>query len=283
MNQTSEKSRLTTFGTGIAIGVSNAVIFNPWDKANYEMMKNHTKFFNKNNWVHPMYGVKQALAHRIVSYGLYFPLIDFYKACLPIQQKDNLSLVASVLTGTTTGILLNPLIVKKAYNWNIDRSFGSIKLAFEIYKRYGLRVLTRSLGYTVTTNIVFATIYTYINQQYNHADSKNNFVQKFGIDFSAASLATTVYMPLQYMRNQILFTPLNQKPPSLKFVYEKLKRETKEYVHNNKLKNYSYNLWNRFFLSTKFLYINKFCWLPITTRVALGMSLSRVAYNWFTT
>jgi hypothetical protein len=79
--------------------MTNTIIFNPYDKALYLQVKNNTKFFDRNNWIKPYSGISQSLFHRTISYGLYFPIYDFYKR-------------------NTTSIMLNPINIIKYNKWN---------------------------------------------------------------------------------------------------------------------------------------------------------------------
>jgi len=110
------------FGIGFGVGVINAVVFNPADKALYTMMKRrqteaHVSLFDRGNWVKPYQGVHLAIGHRVISYGLYFPFIDFYRAHPLFVQCPSSSLASSLLcdlqtgimTGATTAFLLNPV------------------------------------------------------------------------------------------------------------------------------------------------------------------------------
>ena len=150
-----DRNQMVNFISGIATGSLNSVLFNPYDKALYNMMKNQTKFFNVNNWKNPYYGVRQALGHRIISYGLYFPFVDLYNTYLPkMNNTRHKSILVSSLTGTTTAILLNPINVIKTQNWNQNTSHGLFRLGKQIYVKHGASAFMRSIKYSFTKKIL---------------------------------------------------------------------------------------------------------------------------------
>jgi hypothetical protein len=195
--------RAKDFSAGVLAGLVNTALFNPYDKALYRMCHDHTSFFTASNWRSPYSGVSQAVWHRIVSYGLFFPLMDFWKdtihnygllhsmplpntaQALAAAAKHQHSLssassappshpshpfepvFAGALTGITTALLLNPLNVVKFHNWNHDTSEGLRVLATRLHKQHGARVFTRGLGYTMLRDTVYAIGYGWTSVLYN--------------------------------------------------------------------------------------------------------------------
>lgn len=251
------KNQSKNFFAGIFAGATNSILFNPYDKALYNMMKRGTHFYDRSNWKNPYHGVTQALGHRIISYGLYFPLTDLYKDNLSfIKNESYKSLTTSTLTGTTTAILLNPINVVKTHNWNQDTSIGLFKLGKQIYTNHGTLAFTRSLYYTILRDITFGTIYSQCNMKYNPN-------KRIAEDILFAGLATSLSSPINYIRHQILFAPLDQKAPTFTLIKNDLIKEVNEQKNNK----------------AKYIITKKFCIGWGTLRVALGMGVSRQCYE----
>jgi hypothetical protein len=64
----------SSFICGIAAGVIQAGIFNPYDRALYLSVKDHRPFLRIENWKSPYSGFFQSIGSRALSGGLYFPL-----------------------------------------------------------------------------------------------------------------------------------------------------------------------------------------------------------------
>jgi hypothetical protein len=64
----------SSFICGIAAGVIQAGIFNPYDRALYLSVKDHRAFLHIENWKSPYSGFFQSIGSRAVSGGIYFPL-----------------------------------------------------------------------------------------------------------------------------------------------------------------------------------------------------------------
>lgn len=121
---------------GIVSGLTQAVVFNPWDRALYLSVKNETPFLSRSNFTKPMDGVLQTLAHRALSAGLYFPLEEifthfFRHTSVEPTYKPYLTFVAGTLAGISNGFLLNPFARIKvshsiAFPFNTFMSDGSI-------------------------------------------------------------------------------------------------------------------------------------------------------------
>jgi hypothetical protein len=64
----------SSFICGIAAGVIQAGIFNPYDRALYLSVKDHRQFLHVENWKSPYSGFFQSIGSRALSGGIYFPL-----------------------------------------------------------------------------------------------------------------------------------------------------------------------------------------------------------------
>jgi hypothetical protein len=250
------------FSYGTLSGVINTLLFNPYDKALYTSVKNKVPFLTKANWQNPYQGVSQAIVHRIISYGFYYPIMDIYGEKLNfIENKIYRSILSSCLTGSTVGIITTPLSAIKMTNWNTVQNKNILDQAHIMYKKGGIYSFLKSIKVTLGRDIIFGGIYGYLSL--NHNDSKH-----FALDVFYACIATIFSSPLNYVRNIIYQSEINTKPQILN-IYFDLQKETNIMVGDK-----FYN---------KFYYIahNKFCIGWGTLRVGTGMALSRQIYILF--
>jgi hypothetical protein len=249
--QTNE-SLLKNFLAGISSGIMNTVLFNPIDKALYCMVKNKNSLFSKGNWTKPYSGVTQAVGNRIISYGMYYPFVDFYKNLL----GDTNHFIVGTCTGISTAVLINPINVIKYTNWNNNTSFSIIKSGRQMINSYGYGILMRSVQYTIFRDVTFGVFYTMISPTLN---PEKNFIK----DVALVSAATVASSPINYFRSQILMAPLNKPIPTAKIIWTEFVADVK--TKPNKI---SYVMGNRFCIGWG------------TLRVGIGMALSRQQYEY---
>jgi hypothetical protein len=78
----SSNNGYVSFLCGIASGVIQAGLFNPWDRALYLSMSNRMPFWSRENFRNPYLGFFQSVGHRALSGGLYYPLETFFCSLL---------------------------------------------------------------------------------------------------------------------------------------------------------------------------------------------------------
>lgn len=250
------------FTCGTLGGIINTVLFNPYDKALYISVRNKVPFFTKENWKNPYQGVSQAIFHRIISYGFYYPIMDIYGKNLHfIENKTHRSVLASAATGCTIGIITTPLSAIKMTNWNTIHNKKILYLACDMYKSAGIYAFMRNIKTTLARDVVFGGIYGYLSLNCN--ENKN-----FMIDTCYACVATVFSSPLNYVRNIIYQSEINAKP-KLSQIYFDLKKDVNITSHKK--------------IYEKIYYVahNKFCIGWGTLRVGIGMALSRQIYIYF--
>jgi len=99
---------------GIISGLSQAAVFNPWDRALYLSVKNERPFLDRQNFLRPWDGLMQTIVQRALSSGLYFPLEELYHSIVVYFFKDYgmllpySTLCAGSLAGATNGLIMNP-------------------------------------------------------------------------------------------------------------------------------------------------------------------------------
>lgn len=169
------------FYISIVVGIFQAVIFNPLDKAIYNSIINNNTLFTYKNWIKPFAGTSNGIYTRIISGGLYFYLLDFTK---------NMELYHSALTvSLTTSIILNPFNVVKfrSYSNNITTYQSFI----QNYKKYGLRFGSIGICSLIMRDFIFNCVYL----KYK----KNNNEMLYNCSIICA--ASVISSPFHFMRN----------------------------------------------------------------------------------
>ena len=101
---------------GLASGLAQAILFNPWDRALYLSVKEARPFLTWINFKDPFAGVLQTVVQRTISAGLYFPLEEIFSYVIKSQHffpedSKNKALVvflAGTLAGIVNGVIMNP-------------------------------------------------------------------------------------------------------------------------------------------------------------------------------
>jgi len=76
------------------------------------MVKHHLPFLTLTNWNNSYQGLQNAIFQRTISYGMYFPFMDFYSDLF----NEN-KLLVGIGVGSTTALLTNPFASVKYYHW----------------------------------------------------------------------------------------------------------------------------------------------------------------------
>jgi hypothetical protein len=169
------------FYISIVVGITQAFIFNPVDKAIYNSIINNSKLFKRENWVKPFAGASNNIYTRIITSGLYFYLLDYTK---------DMNVYQSALTvSVTTAITLNPLNVVKyrSYCHNIS-TYQSL---MSVYKKHGLKFCKIGLESLILRDFVFNVIYI------SNKKDNNDFVHNCSIICAASVISS----PFHFYRN----------------------------------------------------------------------------------
>lgn len=169
------------FYISLIVGVSQAFIFNPADKAIYKSIIDNTPIMCSANWKKPFAGSTNNIYSRIITSGLYFYLIDTTKNYDTVQ--------ASFLISLTTSTILNPLnVIKyKSYGDNLSTYQAFIKT----YNRYGLKFVRIGLGSLILRDFVFNMVYL------NLKKDNNDMIYNCAIICGASVISS----PFHYIRN----------------------------------------------------------------------------------
>lgn len=169
------------FYISIVVGIFQAFIFNPIDKALYNSIVTNTNLFTHKNWKHPFIGAMNNIYSRIISGGIYFYLLDYTKSINLYQS--------SFIVSITTSIILNPLNVIKFKSY-IDNttSYNSI---INCYRLYGFKFCKCGIESLIIRDFIFNIIYL------KYKKENNNPIYNCSI-ICAASIISS---PFHYIRN----------------------------------------------------------------------------------
>lgn len=235
---------------GFITGISSTFIFNPFDKAIYLMVKDNKPIYDKNIWKNPYKGVTHALYNRVLSYGFFYPLNDYYNNYFNVP-------LSGIMASSSVAILNNPLNVIKLYNWNNNSNQNFVKLFNKLRLEHGMKIFMYKLHYTLIRDSIFGGVFITLSHYYNQEKSLLK-------DTIYGALATSLSSPINYFRNRAYFD-LN-KSISIQEMIRELKNDIKKNNYNRKQ-------------ILKYLVLDKFCINYGTLRVGLGMALSKKIYN----
>jgi hypothetical protein len=205
-----------SFLDGIVTGCISTFLFNPIDKALFEMIRDKKSFFDRTLWKNPYNGVGLALYGRIVGYGLYFSFFDLYeKRCKNLTCHSSLNtFIASAATGLTSVALSHPINVIKTFYWNQKTNMSFYQATCEMVQRYRWKVFMRGIAYTCLRDIFFSATFFMLTQREN---TPSSFIRETLIIACAAAIAS----PCNYLRNRHLFN-FDEQTPSLTLIYKEL-------------------------------------------------------------
>jgi hypothetical protein len=165
----------------LIVGISQAIIFNPIDKAIYTSIITNTSIFNKSNWKKPFSGSTNNIYTRIITSGLYFYLIDYTKHLDTCQ--------ASLMISLTTSLILNPFNVIKYRSYgNNTSTYASL---ISTYNKYGMKFMKIGLASFIMRDFVFNLVYL------NYKKSNNDLIYNCGVICTASIISS----PFHFIRN----------------------------------------------------------------------------------
>jgi hypothetical protein len=198
---------MVSFVSGLAAGVAQAGLFNPFDRALYLSIKNDTKFLNPENFQGPYQGFFQSVGHRALSGGLYYPLEHFFITLLPAEAALDpgspgafYNFLAGMAAGSVNAIICNPISAIKYKTWGRDVNRGMVKESMEMLRKGGIRPFCNGLVPTVIRDLVFGGTYTFLRFELQYRLQLSSEYQ-WASNFMAAALATVVSGPFNLARN----------------------------------------------------------------------------------
>ena len=259
----------TALFAGLAAGVAQAGVFNPYDRALYLSVTHTRPFLHRENWKSPYTGFFQSIGGRALSGGLYFPLEHLFLRCFK-QENDRHSPAFHLLAGTTAGatnaMVLNPITAVKYKTWGREVNRGMLTEAFGMIQKSGsLRPFANGLLPTVYRDVVFGGCYTWLRLQLQWTLDLQPHEQWYG-NIVAAGMATVISGPFNYVRNIQYSTSSQVKADStvqiLVFLIDEIKEAPSVPQKLSLIQNRLRIGWG-------------------TARVALGMTFAHGVYDWF--
>lgn len=169
------------FYISLLVGITQAIIYNPVDKAIYNSIINNNRLLTRDNWRRPFVGATNGIFTRIISGGLYFYLIDFTKH-LNIYQS-------AFIVSLTTSLIINPFNVVK-YKSYINNT-STYDILINIYKKNGVKFCKIGLEALIIRDFIFNVIYLKCK------NDNNEFIH----NCSAICAASIISSPMHYARN----------------------------------------------------------------------------------
>lgn len=230
-----EGSPETRFLAGLTSGAVVAAVANPYDRALYLSVRDGTRFLSRVNWDRPYHGFGQAVVHRTLSGGLYFPLHDtfypwLYRTALrmlrgqaaadvgasvgaragaggvggweeELRRRRTAALVAHTAAGNAagavSGVLLNGFSAVKYAAWGREGEEARFaRTAWSMWRHGGVRAFANGTSTTVARDAVFGGAYAAIK----HALEEEGH-DGFLVSVVAAGAATVLSSPINYARN----------------------------------------------------------------------------------
>lgn len=221
---------------GIMSGASQATLFNPWDRAMYLSVKENRHFLDTLNWRRPYQGFFQAILHRTLSNGLYFPFESFFEqylngisSGLPQGGSDASTTTSTTffylsassrlffvgtLSGACCGLLLHPFSAIKYRCWGFQTT-PTFVLAIRKFCEHGrlFSSLSRGAMSTVQRDIIFGGCFCYLRHVGRTAKVKNNDDGDKKENNAKEWFETPPNKPTQFFWNSRILVASGGKPP----------------------------------------------------------------------
>jgi len=214
-----------TFTCGLIAGVTQAGLFNPFDRALYLSVKNRRAFLLKENFRRPYQGFLQTVGGRTIQGGIFFPLEQFSRRVLPQELSPVLTnFMAGSVAGAFNAVILNPLSAIKYRTWGRDdaKNRGMMQEAKGMFSKGGLRPFCNGMLPTILRDVVFGGTYTVLRcQSHEFLSPEWHWVG----NMAAAGVATVASAPLNLARNVQYATKPSEPRQSIVQVFIFLKNE----------------------------------------------------------
>jgi hypothetical protein len=265
---------------GLAAGVAQAAVFHPYDRALYLSIRDHRPFLSSQNWRHPWSAFFQAVTHRALSGGLYFPMEHFFLRTVNADRESDpvRNFVAGTAAGAANAVVLNPLSAIKYKTWgkaaaeNDDNNRNKKKRNMWTTARkmlhkadFSLRPFFNGLTPTLYRDVVFGGTYTWLRLQVQWWCDLEPHQQWRG-NLLAAAAATVLSGPFNYARNVQYSTSSRERAETTWRVLRQLARDARDHPGNT--------MDMVRFLQSRL----RIGWG--TARVALGMTFGHAVYDW---
>lgn len=159
-----------TAGPALISGASQAILFNPIDRALYVRVQfRRRRFLDKRNFERPFQGFMNAAVYRTLVGASYMFWQDSMRIAIerlaPAQCQASASpqlnsVMIGLSAGSVNGFALNMLQAVKFRMWNTnERGVTFIRTALNMYKEGGLAIFFRGCITTMVRDSVFGVVY----------------------------------------------------------------------------------------------------------------------------
>jgi hypothetical protein len=159
-----------TAGPALISGASQAILFNPIDRALYVRVKfRRRRFLDKRNFERPFQGFMNAAVYRTLVGASYMFWQDSMRIAIerlapaPCQASVSPqlnSMLIGLSAGSVNGFALNTLQAVKFRMWNTDeRGITFLRTALNMYKEGGVAIFFRGCITTMIRDSVFGVVY----------------------------------------------------------------------------------------------------------------------------
>jgi hypothetical protein len=246
----------------VGSGVGGAIAFNWFDKAQYLAIKHKRPFFRHVNFERPMQGTLNSITSKIISNGLYFFWIDYFRD--NINKHTNLSPVkteflAGNISGILTAVVSNPISAVKYRNW--DKQWPASKVISRMYSDNGIKPFFKGTMSRIYRDSTFSCVY--VMSHYYGKKQLGDTRWLFLSDNLAVMGATIISSPFNYTMNRMYAVkPYEQCPSTMTFL-------RKLYYGAIKQERPLVYVINRMHVGVG------------TVRISLGITISHRMYNYF--
>jgi len=189
MSKADWSSTQARFACGLASGLGQSTLFNPYDRAMYRSIVEKKPFLDGSNWRgNPFAGVSPSFIQRSVSAGLYFPLEDFFRRTVSTNYA-----VDGILVGIIGGVFTTPFNSVKYAMWS-SASTSMSCTARDLYASGGAARLMRGAVPTLYRDMSFGVVFSVLRHK-----GDNGFVN----NVLAAFIATAISSPFNYARMKV--------------------------------------------------------------------------------
>ena len=144
-----------------------------------------------------MLGVYPSILQRAVSSGLYFPFEQQFRLLLrPSLSAGQTDALAGLLAGAANGMATAPINACKYALWRGGgQTRSAVQAVVGVYETGGLQALFRAAPATIMRDLSFGVCYSFLRHRVQF-----DVWGRFGDNVLAASLATLISSPFNYIR-----------------------------------------------------------------------------------
>lgn len=182
----------------------------------------HRPFLSLANFSNPYEGFHQAIAHRIITGGMYFPIETGVVELLPQNMNPFAhNLVAGGVTGSIIALITNPLSLIKYQSWGTHHKGRLKSTVLHLWSSGGFAPFTRGITVTLVRDIIWGSTFSSLRHAIppltGCGDEHTPGVASFLVNVFAGGVATFISSPINFVRNmQYGHSPSKPHPSAIK-------------------------------------------------------------------